>query len=96
MVRAVTEKRGNIPGGSQAIHLEVALVDVRDAGVEFLWKEPLREWSEISVTLSAAGRRERFLARGVVVACRPAPRDLWSISLFFTNLATRENPWPPA
>lgn len=96
MVRPVTRKRGSNPRGTQAIHLEVALVDVRDAGVEFLWTEPIQEWSEVSVQLGASGRRERFHARGVVVACRPTPRGLWSISLFFTDLATRENPWPPA
>lgn len=96
IVPSVTEKRSSNPGRTQTIHLEVALVDVRDAGVEFLWAEPIQEWSEVSVQLGAAGRRERFHARGVVVACRPTPKGLWSISLFFTDLATRENRWPPA
>lgn len=96
MVPPVSGNRGSNQGQIQAIHLELALVDVRDAGVEFLWHEPLREWSELSVHLVAAGRREQFHARGIVVACRPLPKGPWAISLFFTALATRENPWPPA
>lgn len=96
MVRPVTRNVGHGPGQDPIVELELALVDVRDSGVEFLWGQPIQEWSEITVSMVASGRRERFQAQGIVVACRPASRGLWSISLFFTALASRENPWPPA
>ncbi len=98
MVRPVESNGGGGHGnaGARMIDLELALVDVREAGVEFLWSQPIEEWTELGVRMGATGRKERFVAHGLVVGCRPASLGLWSISLFFTSLAPGENPWPSA
>ena len=88
--------RHNKPGGGGVLVMEVAHVRVRDAGVEFLWDEPVPEWSQIELRLVACGRTENYLARGVVVDCRPAGKGLWQVSLFFTDLKRGEKGWPPA
>lgn len=84
------------PGGVGALVMEVAHVRVRDAGVEFLWNEPVAEWAEIELRLVAQGKRENYVARGVVVDCRPAGDRLWQVSLFFTDVERGEKAWPPA
>jgi hypothetical protein len=96
MVAEVVRNGGDNLGNGRVIDLELALVDVRDSGVEFLWNHPIQEWTELGVRMGASGRSERFVARGLVVGCRPARHGLWSISLYFTALAPGENPWPPA
>ncbi len=88
--------RPNKPGGGGALVMEVAHVRVRDVGVEFLWNEPVAEWSEIELRLVAQGRQETYMARGVVVDCRRAGEGLWQVSLFFTDVERGEKAWPPA
>lgn len=96
MVGGLKRLQGNKKGQGDVLVLEVALVRVRDAGIEFLWNEPLPEWIHLDVRLVAQGRKENYRARGVVVDCRPCADGLWNVSLFFTDFARGENAWPPA
>ena len=96
MVRNVARNNKASAAVGSMIDLELALVNVRESGVEFLWSRPFEEWTELSVRMNADGRKDRFHARGLVVGCRPADHGLWTVSLYFTALAPGENPWPSA
>ncbi|MCC6231476.1 MAG: PilZ domain-containing protein [Verrucomicrobiales bacterium] len=74
------------PSDDSALSLPASAVTIRKNGIEFVSKQPLAQWTEVTLSIESSVERKRVNCRGVVVACDGNRHKGYQVSLLFLGL----------
>lgn len=70
----------------QCLTLAAGAVRIRRSGIEFRSEQPLKPWTEMTVSLQLPKETRKMNCHGVIVACNGDAHSGYVISMLFTNL----------
>lgn len=75
-----------VPSEDAELSLPASAVTIRKNGIEFISKQPMAQWTEVTLAIESSVERTRVNCRGVVVACEGNRHKGYQVSLLFLGL----------